>query len=77
MATGDVPVDGSAVDVSGGLFKITAENLVEDGEKFMLIRTTPGKKLHIFVKADISDPASKEFDEDVNNDNWQLKISER
>jgi hypothetical protein len=79
MASGDVPVDGSAVDitVSGQSFKINATNFAEDGKKFLLVRTTPGKTLHIFVKSDISDPASKEFDEDVNSDNWQLTISER
>jgi hypothetical protein len=78
MANGDVPVEGSAVDIggSGPSFKITAENFVEDGKNFLLIRTTPGKKLHIFVKADFNDPASAEFDEDVSNDHWGLKISE-
>ena len=77
MANSDVPVEGSAVDISRSGFKITAQNFVEDGQNFLLIRTTPGKKLHIFVDADISDPASKKFDEDVDNDNWALEISER
>jgi hypothetical protein len=77
MANGDVPVEGSAVDISRSGFKITAENFVEDGQNFLLLRTTPGKTLHIFVKADVTDPASKEFDEDVMNDNWALEISER
>jgi len=79
MANGDIPVEGSAVDISGSgrNFKITATKFVEDGKKFLLIRTTPGKNLHIFVKADLTVPASKEFDEDVNNDNWKLEISER
>jgi hypothetical protein len=78
MATGDVPVEGSAVESSdsGRNFKITAKNLVTDENNSLLIRTTPGKRLHIFVKADSKDPHSKEFDEDVSSDNWVLKISE-
>ena len=78
MASGDVPVDGSAVDVtvSGQSFRISAENFAEDGKKFLLIRTDPAKKLHIFVDADTTTPGSKKFDEDVNSDGWQLTISE-
>jgi len=78
MASGDVPVDGSAVDVtlSGQSFKIDATNFAEDGKKFLLIRTNPTKRLHIFVDADATNPASKKFDEDVNPDGWKLTISE-
>jgi hypothetical protein len=79
MANGDIPVEGSAVVISGSgpSFKITAKNFVHDEGNFLLIRTTPGKRLHIFVKADVRDPASKEFDADVSNNNWKLEISER
>jgi len=79
MASGDIPVDGSAVDVtvSGQSFTINATNFAEDGKKFLLIRTNPGKTLHIAVDTDTSNPGSKKFDEDVNSDTWQLKISER
>ena len=78
MASGDVPVDGSAVDitVSGQSFKINATNFAEDGKKFLLIRTNPCKTLHIFVDSDTTTPGSKKFDEDVNPDGWQLTISE-
>jgi hypothetical protein len=77
MANGDVPVEGSAVAASGRHFKITAKNLVRDRENFLMIRMTPGKTLHVFVKADITDQNSPEFDEDVDNNNWVMEISER
>jgi hypothetical protein len=78
MASGDIPVDGSAVDVtvSGQSFKINATNFAEDGKKFLLIRTNPAKRLHIFVDTDTTNPGSKKLDEDVNSDAWQLTISE-
>jgi hypothetical protein len=79
MASGDIPVDGSAVGFIDGRpsFRIDAANCVEDGENSLVIRTTPGKKLHIFVKTDLDDPNSPQFDEDINNKNWAFKITER
>lgn len=78
MANGDIPVEGSAVGIggSGPSFRITAQNFVEDGKNFLLISMTPGKKLHIFVDTDTTSTGSKKFDEDVDNANWTLKISE-
>lgn len=79
MANGDIPVEGSAVDIGGGAqsFTITARNGAKDDEKLLRIRMTQGKQLHVFVKADITDRTSPEFDEDVDNQNWVLRITER
>ena len=74
MANGDIPVEGSPVD--SGIFEITAKNFAEDGNKSLMIRTTQGKKLHIFIDTDLTNPDSKKFDEDINNENWKLAISE-
>ena len=80
MAQGDIPVDGSAVVTTKSgeeTFFIDARRLVDDGNLFLTIRTTQGKKLHVKVDADATNPRSKKFDEDVDKDNWTLEISER
>jgi len=77
MPNADVPVEGSAVDVSGRNFTIRAKSFAKDGNNFLLVRTTPGKKIHIFVQANTKDPTSSKFDEDVDNKHWKLVISER
>ena len=73
MVNGDIPVTGSAVR-KGGRFTIAATNSNPPDD--LKVRITPGKTLHIFVDTNTADPNSKKFNENVNNDNWLLRITE-
>ena len=73
MATGDIPVTGSAVG-KDEQFTIDAKNPKPPDN--LKVRTTTGKRLHIFVDTNTENPNSKKFDEDVNKEHWRMVITE-
>jgi len=73
MVTGDIPVTGSAVGPQDE-FTITVKNPKPADN--LKIRTTPNKRLHIFVDTNTQDPNSKKFDADLNKQTWRMEITE-
>lgn len=75
MANGDIPVTGSAPTGSGSqtTFRIEVANGKADNDGHLNVRATPGKTLHIFVDTGLG----QEFEHDLNNARWTLRITER